>query len=284
MASKPSAPDWVAAGVPDLFSVVIPAQNEAENLQVVVPTLLTALEVAGINHEILVINDGSTDDTRDVLVELTARYANVRFIENPPPNGFGLAVRAGLANFRGDAVAIVMADGSDDPAHLVKYHAKLQEGYDCVFGSRFIAGSKLIDYPTHKLIINRFANLFIRALFQIRYNDVTNAFKCYRRTVIAGLEPILAHHFNLTVELPLKAMIRGYSFAVIPISWTNRASGVSKLKIREMGSRYLFIVLYCFIERLLARGDYRRKPVSDTSLEKPEAVASREIPMRRRFR
>ena len=194
-------------------------------------------------------------------------YRNVRFIDNPPPNGFGLAVRAGLANFRGDAVAIVMADGSDNPADLVKYYAKLQEGYDCVFGSRFIAGSKLIDYPVHKLIINRFANLFIRALFQIRYNDVTNAFKCYRREVIAGLEPILSHHFNLTVELPLKAIIRGYSFAVIPISWTNRTSGISKLKIREMGSRYLFIVLYCLIERLLSRGDYRRKPVPGNSLE-----------------
>jgi dolichol-phosphate mannosyltransferase len=239
-----------------------------------VPTLLTTLEDAGINHEILVINDGSTDRTRDVLIELAARYANVRFIDNPPPNGFGLAVRAGLASFCGDAVAIVMADCSDDPADLVKYHAKLKEGYECVFGSRFIAGSRLIDYPTHKLIINRLANLFIRLLFQLRYNDVTNAFKCYRRVVIAGLEPMLSHHFNLTVELPLKAIIRGYSFAVIPISWTNRTSGTSKLKIQEMGSRYLFIVIYCFIERLLSRGDYRRKPVS---LEEPEAVASREI-------
>ena len=163
-----------------------------------------------------------------------------------------------------------MADGSDDPADLVKYHAKLQEGYDCVFGSRFIAGSRLIDYPTHKLIINRLANLFISFLFQLRYNDVTNAFKCYRRTVIAGLEPMLAHHFNLTVELPLKAIIRGYSFAIVPISWTNRTSGVSKLKIREMGSRYLFIVLYCFIERLLSRGDYRQKPRPEPSLERPE--------------
>jgi dolichol-phosphate mannosyltransferase len=278
MASKASGHDWVAAGVPDLFSIVIPARNEAKNLQVLVPTLLTTLEGAGINHEILVVNDGSADNTHDVLVELAARYAKVRFIENPPPNGFGLAVRAGLADFRGDAVAIVMADGSDGQTDLVQYHAKLQEGYDCVFGSRFIAGSKLIDYPTHKLIINRLTNLFISALFQLRYNDVTNAFKCYRRMVIAGLEPILAHHFNLTVELPLKAIIRGYSFAVIPISWTNRTSGASKLKIQEMGSRYLFIVLYCFIERLLSRGDYRRKSASDTLLEKPGAVASQEIP------
>ena len=266
--------DWVAASVPGLFSIVIPARNEAENLQVVVPKLVTELQRAGINHEILVVNDASTDDTREVLVALAARYPNVRSVDNPPPNGFGLAVRAGLANFRGDAVAIVMADGSDDPVDLVKYYANLQEGYDCVFGSRFISGSKLIDYPMHKLILNRLANLFISALFHIRYNDVTNAFKCYRREVIAGLEPILAHHFNLTVELPLKAIIRGYSFAVIPISWTNRTSGVSKLKIREMGSRYLFIVLYCLIERLLSRGDYRRKPVPDTSVENPEAVGA----------
>jgi dolichol-phosphate mannosyltransferase len=266
-----SGHDWVVAGIPGLYSIVIPARDEAKNLKVVVPALLTELKRAGINHEILVVNDGSTDDTQNVLVDLAARYPNVRFVENPPPNGFGLAVRTGLANFRGDAVAIVMADGSDEPVDLVKYYAKLQEGYDCVFGSRFIAGSKLIDYPVHKLIINRLANLFISALFQIRYNDVTNAFKCYRRTVIAGVQPILSHHFNLTVELPLKAIIRGYGFAVIPISWTNRTFGVSKLKIREMGSRYLFIVLYCFIERLLSRGDYRRKPVSETALRRPEA-------------
>jgi len=198
-------------------------------------------------------------------VKLSAQYPSVRFIDNAPPNGFGLAVRAGLENFRGEAVAIFMADNSDDPADIVKYHAKLREGYDCVFGSRFITGGKLVDYPTHKLIINRFANLFIGAMFQLRYNDVTNAFKCYRRTVIAGIEPMLAHHFNLTVELPLKAIIRGYSFAIVPISWTNRASGVSKLKIREMGSRYLFIVLYCFLERMLSRGDYRRNPAPEAA-------------------
>jgi dolichol-phosphate mannosyltransferase len=268
---------WVAAGVPDLFSIVIPARNEATNLQVVVPTLLTELAKAGVNHEILIVNDGSTDHTRDVLVELVALHRNVRFIDNPGPNGFGFAVRAGLANFAGDAVAIVMADGSDSSTDVVKYYTKLQQGYDCVFGSRFIAGSKLSDYPVHKLIINRLANLFIKVLFQIRFNDVTNAFKCYRREVIAGLEPILSHHFNLTVELPLKAIVRGYSFAVIPISWTNRKEGFSKLRIREMGSRYLFIVLYCLIERLLSKGDYRRKPVPGNSLEELQTVPSGDI-------
>ena len=265
MADGPPGRDWTDAGVPGLLSVVVPAHNEAENLLELVPHLVKTLRDAGIDHEILVVNDNSTDNTRDVLAALAKRHDNVRFIDNSPPNGFGLAVRAGLAQFRGDAVVIVMADGSDDPADVVKYHTKLREGYDCVFGSRFIAGSKVIDYPPHKLIINRLANLFVSALFRLRYNDVTNAFKCYRRTVIAGVEPILAHHFNLTVELPLKAVIRGYSFAIVPISWTNRTHGVSKLKIREMGSRYLFIVLYCFIERLLSRGDYKRRPRADAA-------------------
>jgi dolichol-phosphate mannosyltransferase len=275
MAIDLSKEGWAEAGIPGLLSVVIPARDEADNLPVVVPALLTTLERAGIKHEILVVDDGSTDNTRNVLLEIAAQYPNVRFIQNRPPNGFGLAVQVGLAKFFGDAVVIVMADGSDDPADVVRYYAKLQEGYDCVFGSRFIADSKLIDYPMHKLILNRLANLFIRALFQLRYNDITNSFKCYRRTVIAGVGPILSHHFNLTVELPLKAIIRGYRFAVIPISWTNRTSGLSKLKIREMGSRYLFIVLYCFIERLLSRGDYRRGAASDASVENTEAFARR---------
>jgi dolichol-phosphate mannosyltransferase len=101
------------------------------------------------------------------------------------------------------------------------------------------------------------ANHLIRVLFGLRYN-ITNAFKLYRRPVIEGLKPFLSPHFNLTVELPLKAIVRDYSYEVVPNEWINRKSGVSKLRIQEMGSRYLFIVLYCLIEKWLSRGDYRR--------------------------
>jgi dolichol-phosphate mannosyltransferase len=250
---------WFAAGSAGILSVVIPAHNEAETLDDTVAMLATALETAHIAHEIVVVNDNSTDGSADVLAALAARYATLRVIDNTPPNGFGLAVRAGLDACRGDAIAIVMADGSDDPTDLIKCYNKLNEGYDCVFGSRFIVGSRVIDYPRHKLIINRLANTFIQVLFHQRFNDFTNAFKIYRREVIAGAQPLLSHHFNLTVELPLKALIRGYNFAIVPISWQNRKHGVSKLRIREMGSRYLFIVLYCFLEERLSRGDYKRR-------------------------
>jgi len=254
-----SLAEWEADGVPGLLSVVIPAHNEEGRIETTVRELNAALAAADIAHEILVVNDNSRDRTEEILQRLGREIPSVRHINNSPPNGFGFAVRAGLVAFHGDAVAIVMADGSDSPADLVAYYRKLQEGYDCVFGSRFIRGAKVVDYPRLKLAMNRLANFFIRTLFWMTYNDVTNAFKMYRRSVVAGIQPLLAYHFNLTVELPLKAIVRGYKYAVIPTSWFDRTEGVSKFKIKEMGSRYLFIVLYCYLEKYLSREDYRNR-------------------------
>lgn len=249
--------EWEESGVHGLLSVVIPAHNEEGHISDTVRTLAGRLAEAGIEHEILVVNDNSSDGTEEALRMLVTELATVCYVNNTVPNSFGWAVRRGLAAFRGDAVAVVMADGSDDPADVVKFYRKLQDGYDCVFGSRFCKGGTCYHYPWPKLILNRIGNLLIRTLFWMSYNDVTNAFKMYRRHVIAGLYPLLAHHFNLTVELPLKAIVRGYSYAVVPNSWYNRESGVSKFKIREMGSRYLFIILYCFLEKMLVGHDYK---------------------------
>jgi dolichol-phosphate mannosyltransferase len=251
-----SLAEWEAAGIPGMLSVVIPAHNEVGHIAETVQGLAAALREAGIAHEMLVINDSSSDGTERILATLSAAGIGVRYVNNPPPNGFGFAVRRGLSEFRGEAVAIVMADGSDDPADVIAFYRKLDSGYDCVFGSRFIRGAQVIDYPKFKLVLNRLANLMIRTLFLMRYNDVTNAFKLYRRSAIAGVQPLLSQHFNLTVELPLKCITRGYRYAVLPNSWKNRKQGVSKLRIKEMGSRYLFAVLYCWLERALSRGDY----------------------------
>lgn len=242
-----------------LFSIVIPAYNEEGCIESTLTQIAGALEPRGIDYEIVVVNDNSRDRTEAILQRLTRTNPRVRYLNNAYPNGFGFAVRCGLEHFTGDAVAIVMADASDPPECLVDYYYKLKEGYDCVFGSRFIKGGRVYDYPTHKLMINRLANLFVQILFGLRYNDTTNAFKAYRREVIEGISPLISHHFNLTVEMPLKAILRGYSSVVIPISWYNRKAGISKLKIKEMGSRYLFIVLYLFLEKLLSQGDYVKK-------------------------
>jgi dolichol-phosphate mannosyltransferase len=240
------------------LSLVIPAHNEETCIEETVLAFHEKLKLEKIDHEIVVVNDNSSDETENILKRLHKQISNVRYVNNTPPNGFGFAVRKGLESYTGDCVAIVMADMSDRPVDLVKYYRELDKGYDCVFGSRFIRGGKVVDYPKNKIFLNRFTNTIIRLLFGIKYNDVTNAFKLYRREALDGLRPFLSHHFNLTVELPLKAIVRGYSYAVVPNHWLNRKSGESKLKIKEMGSRYFYIILYCLIEKLLSRGDYKK--------------------------
>ena len=240
------------------LSVVIPAFNEEQTVGVTVEGLVETLTREEIDHEVVVVNDSSADGTAAVVAAISERSPQVRCIDSPYQGGFGLAVRAGLEAYTGDAVAIMMADGSDSPEDLVTYQRILEEGYECAFGSRFVHGAEVHDYPRFKLIMNRLVNWGIRVLFRHGYNDTTNAFKAYRREVIDNIKPFLSHHFNLTVELPLKAVVRGYSYGVVPITWTNRAAGESKLRLNEMGSRYLFIILYVFLEHHLSRGDYRR--------------------------
>jgi len=240
------------------LSVVIPAYNEEGSIGETLTTLYDELVREHIDHEIVVTNDNSKDGTLACLKELSLRIPTLVYYTNTGPNGFGYAVRYGLERFTGDCVAVMMADLSDSPADLVRYYRKLHEGYDCVFGSRWIKGGKVVQYPIHKKYINRLANGIVKTLFRLKYNDCTNAFKLYRRETMEGLKPFLSPHFNLTLELPLKAIVRGYSYAVIPNSWTNRKHGESNLKIKEMGSRYFFIMMYCFIEKYFSRGDFRK--------------------------
>lgn len=241
------------------LSILMPAHNEEKSIKDTIREVYNVLERNSVEHEILVVNDNSSDATKDILDKLSTEIPTLRYITNSGLRGYGLTVRLGLEHIRGDAVCIMMADGSDSPDDLLKYHNKLKDGYDCVFGSRFIKASQLIDYPIHKLILNRLGNYFIKILLGIKHNDITNAFKCYKKEVIMGIQPLFSNHFNLTVELPLKAIIRGYNFATVPIKWVNRTHGISKFKIKEIGSRYLFIIFYIFLEKHLSRGDYLRE-------------------------
>ena len=256
------------------LSALVPAHNEAASIAETIDGLIKALEGAGIDYEVLIVDDSSTDRTRAVVQHISAENPRVRYHRSQYPRGFGFTVRAGLDEFEGDAVAVVMADASDDPADLVTYHRLLKDGYDCAFGSRFIRGGAVENYPRLKLAINRLANNFIRMLFRHGYNDTTNAFKAYRREVIETVQPLLSNHFNLTVELPLKAIVRGHSYGIVPIRWRNRRAGTSKLSMQEMGSRYLFIVLYALLERYLSRGDYSLPDAEEAPAEvRPRAMS-----------
>jgi dolichol-phosphate mannosyltransferase len=253
MISPPAAPRAPL----QLLSVVIPAQNEQDCIASTVEHLHVELRLHSIAHEIVVVDDGSTDSTWGLLQEIQSRIPQCRPVQNLDPHGFGRAITFGFDHSTGDAVVVMMADESDDCRDVVRYWEILNQGWDAAFGSRFVRGGGVIDYPPHKLLLNRIANLYLRLLFHVPLNDFTNAFKAYRRTVIDGCRPFLSPHFNLTVELPLKTIVRGYSWTVLPVTWRQRRSGESKLKIKEMGSRYLFIALYCWLEKHFSRGDYQ---------------------------
>lgn len=242
-----------------LLSVVIPARDEENCIAATVQHLHVELALRNVPHEIVAVDDGSSDQTWKILSELAQRLPELHPVQNNSDHGYGRAVICGLDAMKGDAAVVMMADESDDCRDVVSYWEKLNEGYDCVFGSRFMRGGGVIDYPLLKLLVNRLANLFLRLLFRIKLNDTTNAFKAYRKTAIDGCRPLIAPHFNLTVELPLKAIVRGYSWTVIPITWRNRRHGIAKLKIKEMGSRYLFICLYVWLEKYFSRGDYKKQ-------------------------
>jgi dolichol-phosphate mannosyltransferase len=270
MDNPPAGP---STGPLKLLTIVIPARNEEGCIASTVAHLHLELELQKVPHEIVVVDDASRDGTWDVLTKMAQQMPELHPLKNEGHNGFGRAIICGLDHARGDAVVIMMADESDDCRDVVRYWAKLNEGYESVFGSRFMVGGGVIDYPPVKKVINRMANQFIRRMFHIPYNDVTNAFKAYRRTTIDGCRPLISPHFNLTVELPLKAIVRGYSWAVIPITWRNRRTGEAKLKIKEMGSRYLFICLYCWLEKYFSRGDYRKAPSAPGKLDRQALVA-----------
>ncbi|MBS0656745.1 MAG: glycosyltransferase family 2 protein [Verrucomicrobia bacterium] len=241
-----------------LLSIVIPARDEAGCIASMIEHLEVELRLQGVPHEIVPVDDGSTDETWAILQSLRERIPTLAPVQNPGPHGFGRAIVYGLEHMKGDAVVIMMADESDDCRDVVRYWKLLNDGWDCAFGSRFMKGGGVIDYPWLKLRVNRLANWFIRMLFRIKLNDTTNAFKAYRKSVIDGCRPLISPHFNLTVELPLKAIVRGYTWTTMPITWKNRRTGVAKLKMKEMGSRYLFICLYLWLEKYFSRGDYRK--------------------------
>ena len=245
----------MAERVPQL-SVVIPAHNEEKNIGRTVEELGRALERAGIDYEIVVVVDAkSADGTGVVADELAAADPAIAVVHRVGVGGFGRAVREGLRVFKGDAVAIVMADSSDDPEDVVRCYRKLEDGYDCVFGSRFRRGSSTTGYPIQKLIVNRIVNRLIQLLFWTRMNDLTNAFKLYRREVIEACGPYSSSHFNLTIEMSLSALIRRYHIAEIPINWYGRSWGASNLSILEMGRRYLSVLLKLFFDRMLIGDD-----------------------------
>lgn len=242
-----------------LASVIIPAKNEENNIAKTITAIRDEFGREKINFEIVVVNDHSTDGTRRVVEEMGRQDQRIRAVDNDAAFGIGYAIRKGFEVYKGDLAIIAMADSSDDPKDMVKFVRAIEEGFDCCFGNRWCREAVILNYPKHKLAINRFVNFGMSVLFGVPYRDITNAFKCYSRQTINGIKPVLSRHFNITVELPLKAIVRKYKYKVVPTNWYNRRIGKSNLKLKEMGSRYFFIMMYVLMEKFLCGQDYHKK-------------------------
>jgi len=238
------------------LSIVVPAHNEEQNIEKCLREIQNVVrDEHRIPYEIIVVNDNSRDGTETAVRAMMREDRCIRLVNRAEPAGFGRAIRAGLTAVSGDVAVIYMADLSDDPADLVAYYRKIEEGYDCVFGSRFIKGSHVEKYPPIKLIVNRIVNRAIQWLFWTSHNDLTNAFKAYRIEVIRDCGPYRASHFNITIEMSLGALIRNYRVAQIPIRWYGRTWGTSKLKLTSMGRRYLSTLIMMLAQHFLVSDD-----------------------------
>ena len=231
------------------FSIIIPCRDEEENVELIASNILR--ECSEYDYEIIFIDDFSQDTTLDKLKNISKNNQNIFFLENNI-KGLGGAITLGLKKFNGEYVTIMMADSADSIDDLKKYFELISENkYDAIFGSRFIKGGSTKDYPKIKLFLNRVFNNITRILFLSNYNDFTNSFKIYKKSVINNLFPIVSENFNIFLELPLKTISRGYKYKIIPIKYFNRTKGDAKFKINELGSKYIFTLLYCLLEKIL---------------------------------
>ena len=232
-----------------MLSIIIPLRNESSGLESLRDCLIN--EIKNLNCEIILINDFSNDNTYDIGMKIAQEDSNFKIFNNDN-KGLGGAINLGITMSRGDYIAIMMADLSDDIEDLKNYYKIIREkNVDAVFGSRFIKGSVVKNYPKKKLILNRIFNSLVKFLFWSEYNDFTNAFKIYKKVSLEKCKPFVSENFNIFLELPLKIISRGFNFEIIPIKWTTRKIGQSKFKLNELGSKYLFTLLYCFLEKIL---------------------------------
>ncbi len=232
-----------------MLSIIIPARNESENLEDILSYFNKNL--IKLDFEVLIINDFSEDNTYERAKQLFEKEKSFK-VYNNINKGLGGAINLGIEKSTGDKVSIMMADLSDDAKDLLKYNEIMEnKKVDAVLGSRFMKNSKVLDYPIQKLILNRIFNLIVSLLFWNKYNDYTNAFKIYKKQALKDIMPLVSESFNIFLEIPLKIISRNYSYEIIPINWYGRKKGKAKFKIKELQSKYLFTLIYCFIEKNL---------------------------------
>ena len=233
------------------LSIILPVRNEAKGISKTLDLICSGIDQ--IDYEIIAVNDFSDDDTYDIISKKKDSINKIKLFDNAK-KGLGGAINLGIEKSNGNAICIMMADLSDDINDLKKYYEMIQsENVDAIFGSRFIKGSNVSDYPIKKLFLNRIFNYITKFIFLSDYNDFTNAFKIYKKKALIKTMPLISEDFNIFLEIPLKIISRKMNYKIIPIGWKNRKEGKAKFNMKELRSKYLFTLIYCFLEKILLK-------------------------------
>jgi dolichol-phosphate mannosyltransferase len=240
-----------------LLSVIIPAKNEAGTMGQVLTQYAEEFRKEKIPFELVVINDLGDDNTAEILQESLETIPELRAFNRTGGTGYGSAVALGIDLAKGDYLVISSADACNIARDVVIYYRTLDEGYDAVFGSRFIKGSSVTGYPKFKLVVNRLANTWLQCLFGFRFNDYTDGFKGFRKEILEQSRPFFSTKFNITIELSLKAMLLTNKIKQVPTRWFGRHWGSSKLSILKVLRFYFGTLLFIMGLRVVA-GDFLR--------------------------
>tara|TARA_B100000989_G_scaffold179449_1_gene134823 strand:- start:549 stop:1277 length:729 start_codon:yes stop_codon:yes gene_type:complete len=239
------------------LSIIIPVYNEVKQIPKTINKLLT-LKKSKIRFELIFIDDFSNDGSLDLIQKFKKKNNRIKVFKNKT-KGLGSAIETGIKKSKNIYICIFMCDLSDDVKDILKYYKSISfdNKIDAVLGTRFSKNSKIENYPYIKLFLNRLANNFIRMIFFSDYNDFTNAFKIYKKKTLLKLFPIVSENFNVFLELPLKIITRNLNYKIVPINWYGRKIGLSKFKIKEISSMYIFTLLYCLFEKILLKKSNR---------------------------
>ena len=209
--------------------VVIPTYNEADNVRIIVDRLRRAVPAA----EVLIADDNSPDGTGAIADELAAADSHVHVLHRPGKQGLGAAYLAGFAWAReqGFDVAVEMdADGSHQPEYLPQILDTLADN-DLVLGSRYVRGGKVVNWPAHRFLLSRTANLYVRLALGMPVKDATAGFRAYRMPVLdkIDVDTVSSQGYCFQIDLAWRTQRNGFRVAEVPITFVERERGASKM-------------------------------------------------------
>lgn len=224
------------------ISLILPAYNEERNIEILIPKVLKKYKK--YIYEIIIVNDSSTDNTKQVAEKLIKKYGKkIRLIDRKKPNGVGYALRDGIksANKNCDWIMTMDADFLNNVKDIKKFITKAKQGFDGVLGSRFINKNSLIEYPIGKKVANRVYHMLLKLFLGLKQKDVTNNFKLYKREVYNSVD-IKAGDFAANAETGLIPILKGYNITEIPVVWEQRGHGKSKFVVIKLAPSYLKVL------------------------------------------